>query len=136
MYMYICTYLMYIHVSHENACRFEFVSVPLVHPRYKREFFRILPERPGPLTRSDKVLSGSSWSTLIVAKLSPWIDLDSSDETVKKNSEKVRLHPMHASVKQGYNIMYMYVHVVLSLCLLPDWDGCVHVCLVRVHNYY
>ena len=60
-----------------------------MHPRYKREFLRILPERPGPLTRSDKVLSGSNWSTLIVAKLSPWIDLDSPDETIRRNSEKV-----------------------------------------------
>lgn len=69
--------------------RFEFVSVPLVHPRYKREFLRIMPERPGPLTRSDQVLMGSDWCNLVVAKLSPWIDLDSSDEIVRKNSEKV-----------------------------------------------
>ena len=94
--------------------RFEFVSIPLVHPRYKREFFRILPERAGPLTRSDKVLSGSSWSTLVVAKISPWIDLDSSDETIRKNSEKV---PSVCSV----HIILFYVQyklVALWLCLL------------------
>ena len=78
----ICSLLCYIF-------RFEFVAIPLVHPRYKRESFRIMPERPGPLTRSDQVLAGSDWCNLIVAKLSPWIDLDSEDEVLRRNSEKV-----------------------------------------------
>ena len=69
--------------------RFDFISIPIVHPRYKREYLQDLPKRPGPLTRSDKVLSGSDWCSLVVAKLSPWIDLDSRDETVRRNSEKV-----------------------------------------------
>ena len=76
-FMYIHTHI-HVHVhNYLMKCmsrRFEFVSVPLVHPHYKHEFFHILPERPGPLTRSDKVLSGSSWSTLIVAKLDLSVD--------------------------------------------------------------
>ena len=60
-----------------------------MHPRYKREFFRIIPERPGPTTRSDKVLTSAEWSSLIVAKLSPWIQLDSPSDVVRRNSEKV-----------------------------------------------
>jgi hypothetical protein len=94
--------------------RFEFVSIPLVHPRYKREFFRILPERAGPLTRSDKVLSGSSWSTLVVAKLSPWIDLDSSDETTRKNSEKVRPRSMHNFIFNVYMYKCSFVAVPIA----------------------
>lgn len=67
---------------------FDFVTAPLVHPRFKREFFRGTPERAGPLTRSDLVIPGSEWSSLIVGKLSPWIHLDSPDQTLRKNSEK------------------------------------------------
>ena len=68
---------------------FDFISAPLVHPRYKREFFDPKFTRPGPTTRSDKVISSSDWTSLVVAKLSPWIRLDSKDETVRRNSEKV-----------------------------------------------
>ena len=87
-------YVGIIIIINNNNFRFDFVSAPLVHPRYKREFLRIMPERPGPTTRSDKVLTGSDWCSLIVAKLSPWIDLDSSDEIVRRNSEKVCLLPL------------------------------------------
>ena len=69
---------------------FDFITAPLVHPRYKREFFRWCPERPGPLTRSDMVLSSEEWTSVIVSKLSSWIRLDSEEEICRKNSEKVR----------------------------------------------
>lgn len=69
--------------------RFDFVVAPIIHPRYRREYFGATPPRPGPLTRSDKVIKVSEWSSLIVAKLSPWIQLDSSDEVVRRSSEKV-----------------------------------------------
>ena len=69
---------------------FDFITAPLVHPRYKREFFRWCPERPGPLTRSDMVLSSEDWTSVIVSKLSSWIRLDSEEEIFRKNSEKVR----------------------------------------------
>lgn len=70
-------------------CRYDFISTPLVHPRYKRHYFQDTPRRPGPLTRSDKVIKVSEWSTLVVAKLSPWIQLDSDNEVIRRNSEKV-----------------------------------------------
>lgn len=65
------------------------MAVPLVHPRYKREYLRVCSQHPGPLTRSDKVIKVSEWNTLIVTKLSPWIQLDSKDDIVRRNSEKV-----------------------------------------------
>ena len=74
---------------HTHWLRFDFVSAPLFHPRYKREYFLQNYSRPGPTTRSDKVITSSDWSTLVVAKLSPWIQLDSKDETVRRLSEKV-----------------------------------------------
>ena len=39
--------------------RFDFVCVPIVHPRFERDFILNLPPRPGPLTRSDLCLSSS-----------------------------------------------------------------------------
>ncbi len=74
---------------HALSIRFDFLVVPLVHPRYKRDFSGLTPKRPGPLTRSDKVVKVSEWTTLIVAKPSSWIDLDSESEMVRRNSEKV-----------------------------------------------
>ncbi len=71
--------------------RFDFVTVPLFHPRYKREYFLPGYTRPGPATRSDKVINSSDWSTLAVTKLSPWIQLDSKDETQRRLSEKVNV---------------------------------------------
>uniref|UniRef100_A0A8V0XI89 Protein arginine N-methyltransferase 5 n=1 Tax=Gallus gallus TaxID=9031 RepID=A0A8V0XI89_CHICK len=51
--------------------------------------FRLLPakERPGPQTRSDLLLAGRDWNTLIVGKVSPWIRPDSPLEAVRRNSE-------------------------------------------------
>ena len=69
--------------------RFDFVQVPLFHPLFKRDSAP-LATRPGPATRSDLVLSGNDWSVLIVGKLSPWIQLESSDAAVRRNSEDVR----------------------------------------------
>lgn len=39
--------------------RFDFLCMPIFHPRYKREFFQDpAKSRPGPQTRSDLLLSG------------------------------------------------------------------------------
>ncbi|XP_077029384.1 protein arginine N-methyltransferase 5, partial [Agelaius phoeniceus] len=68
---------------------FDFLCLPLFHPRHRREF-RAQPARarPGPQTRSDLVLAGRDWNTLIVGKLSPWIRPDSPLEHVRKNSRR------------------------------------------------
>lgn len=82
---YFCTTLICIVLN----IRFDFVVTPLVHPRYTREYLGATPPHPGPLTRSDKVIKVSEWGTLIVAKLSPWIQLDSENDVIRRNSEKV-----------------------------------------------
>ncbi|XP_062607204.1 protein arginine N-methyltransferase 5-like [Saccostrea cucullata] len=79
-----------INTAVETACKsgFDFVCLPIVNPRYKREFIHgPAKNRPGPLTRSDLALSGQDWSTLIVGKTSPWLQLDSRVEVIRKNSE-------------------------------------------------
>uniref|UniRef100_A0A8V5GG38 Protein arginine N-methyltransferase 5 n=1 Tax=Melopsittacus undulatus TaxID=13146 RepID=A0A8V5GG38_MELUD len=69
--------------------RFDFLCLPLFHPRHRREFQREpARSRAGPHTRSDLLLSGRDWNTLIVGKLSPWIRPDSPLEHVRRNSEE------------------------------------------------
>uniref|UniRef100_A0A8C5MQK1 Protein arginine N-methyltransferase 5 n=1 Tax=Leptobrachium leishanense TaxID=445787 RepID=A0A8C5MQK1_9ANUR len=67
---------------------FDFLCMPIFHPRFKREFFHEPAKlRPGPQTRSDLLLSGRDWNTLIVGKLSEWIKADSEVSRIRKNSE-------------------------------------------------
>ena len=66
---------------------FDFVCLPIVHPRYKREFDSPdAPKRPGAFTRSDLHLPASDWSSLVVGKLSPWIKVDSKCDRIRANS--------------------------------------------------
>ncbi|XP_048149271.1 protein arginine N-methyltransferase 5, partial [Corvus hawaiiensis] len=59
---------------------FDFLCIPLFHPRHRREFgLEPARDRPGPQTRSDLVLAGRDWNTLIVgssrpgsARIRPW----------------------------------------------------------------
>ncbi|XP_065886445.1 protein arginine N-methyltransferase 5-like isoform X2 [Dysidea avara] len=77
---------------------FDFLCVPIVHPRFEREFVLTLPPRPGPLTRSDMCLSSSDWTVFVVGKLSPWINLDSDVPGVRTNSEKAFMEEMKYAV--------------------------------------
>uniref|UniRef100_A0A8C7Y9Q0 Protein arginine N-methyltransferase 5 n=1 Tax=Oryzias sinensis TaxID=183150 RepID=A0A8C7Y9Q0_9TELE len=68
---------------------FDFLCMPLFHPRFAREFeLEPAKSRPGAQTRSDLLLCGRDWGTLIVGKLSPWICADSEIETERRNSEE------------------------------------------------
>lgn len=40
-----------------------------------------------PFAGSDLVLSPSQWSSHVVGKISSWIDLDSEDDVLRKDSE-------------------------------------------------
>lgn len=78
--------------AHDNA--FDYIIVPLVHPRFERQTSNGLQERSLPLTRSDMLLSSSSWNQNIVGKFSEWINFDSEVETQRHNARKVS-HPTH-----------------------------------------
>ncbi|KAK3086104.1 hypothetical protein FSP39_013632 [Pinctada imbricata] len=68
--------------------QFDFICLPIVNPRYKREFVEgPAKKRLGALTRSDLVLSGHDWNSLVVGKISPWLQLDSKIDHIRKNSE-------------------------------------------------
>ena len=63
---------------------YDFVTMPIVNPRYEREFDKekIASNRQGPLTRSDLLLNSNDWGSLGHS-----IDVDNSIEHVRKNSE-------------------------------------------------
>ena len=71
-----------------RADNFDFASIPIAHPRYNSDFTGLV-ERVEPWTRSDLLLNSSTWSSVVVGKISPWIDLDSGDEEISYNSRKV-----------------------------------------------
>ncbi|KAI0207200.1 Protein arginine N-methyltransferase 5 [Lamellibrachia satsuma] len=66
---------------------FDFACVPIVNPRYKREFVNgPAKNRCEALTRSDMLLTSEDWGSLIVAKMSPWLQTDSTNDIIRKNS--------------------------------------------------
>ncbi|ESO87913.1 hypothetical protein LOTGIDRAFT_194048 [Lottia gigantea] len=74
----------------DSACKagYDFICLPIVHPRFRREFISgPSKKRSGALTRSDMSLSSQDWSSLIVGKISPWLQVDSPHLVVRKNSE-------------------------------------------------
>ena len=70
-----------------SSAGFDFISAPIAHPRYRREIEnKHAPPRPGAFTRTDLLLPGSDWSSLVVGKISPWISVDSKCEHTRKKS--------------------------------------------------
>uniref|UniRef100_A0A8C9TX29 Protein arginine N-methyltransferase 5 n=1 Tax=Scleropages formosus TaxID=113540 RepID=A0A8C9TX29_SCLFO len=81
---------------------FDFLCMPLFHPRFRREF-ELDPARSrrGAQTRSDLLLCGRDWNTLIVGKLSPWIQTDSEVETERRNSESALVQELNFAAYLG-----------------------------------
>jgi len=74
----------------ESSCKagYDFVCLPMVNPRFKREaVYGPAKNRKCALTRSDMTLSSQDWSTLVVGKISPWLQLDAQYYHTCKNSE-------------------------------------------------
>ncbi|XP_069489949.1 protein arginine N-methyltransferase 5 [Ambystoma mexicanum] len=81
---------------------FDFLCMPIFHPRFKREFCcQPARGRLGAQTRSDLLLSGRDWNTLIVGKLSLWIQPDSKQEAVRRNSEMALIQELNFSAYLG-----------------------------------
>ncbi|EDO41620.1 predicted protein [Nematostella vectensis] len=103
---------------------FDFICAPICHPRYKREFLEEIPDRSKSFTRADLVLSSQDWSSLIVGKISPWINVGSLNEVVRKNSEKALMQEVNYAIHLGlpsvmlelgnYNIINL-AHYLITL---------------------
>jgi len=60
----------------------------MVNPRFKREGISgPAKNRKCAMTRSDMCLPSQDWNTLVVGKISPWLQLDSNYYHTRKNSE-------------------------------------------------
>ncbi|PRP88838.1 hypothetical protein PROFUN_00306 [Planoprotostelium fungivorum] len=78
----------------EYRREFDFITVPLAHPRNERDMSEGAIVEEEPFARSDMLLSSGQWGSLIIGKISPWIDLDSKDVYNRKNSERVLLQEL------------------------------------------
>ena len=99
-----------------SSAGFDFVCVPIVHPRYEREMIQPgMVRRSSPLTRSDLTLTSSEWTSVVVGKLSPWLNLDSDVIHIRKNSEKV-----------FFQEFSLALHLSLPAILVPIKSECVN----------
>ncbi|XP_057516470.1 protein arginine N-methyltransferase 1.5 isoform X2 [Amaranthus tricolor] len=89
---------------------FDFVLAPLFDPAYRPSLDR--GSGALPVAGSDLVLSPSQWSSHVVGKISSWIDLDSDDEILRKDSEICLMQELAWAS-----------HLSLQACLLPAPKG-------------
>ncbi|MCO5591974.1 hypothetical protein L7F22_045967 [Adiantum nelumboides] len=74
-------------LAHNLAGGFDFVLAPLTDPHYRPSQNEPNTSTVPPFAGSDLVLSPAQWSSHVVGKISSWIDLDSSNEMVRADSE-------------------------------------------------
>jgi len=76
-------------IESSSEAGYDFTTVPIVNPRYEREFeaVKVSASRCGPLTRSDLFLPSSDWGSLVVGRTSQTIDVDSNISHIRENSE-------------------------------------------------
>ncbi|XWS70630.1 hypothetical protein CRYUN_Cryun03dG0063200 [Craigia yunnanensis] len=93
---------------------FDFVVAPLMDPTYRPSLMEVGNDNSHvlPVAGSDLVLSPSQWSSHVVGKISPWIDLDSEDEILRMDSE--------TTLKQE---IAWAAHLSVQACLLPSPKG-------------
>ncbi|WP_411027544.1 hypothetical protein, partial [Salmonella sp. s54925] len=65
--------------------------------------------------RSDLLLPSQDWNTLVVGKVSPWIDTDSYNESERKNSEQALLQEIAYAVHLG--LPAIMVHLKKQQCI-------------------
>ncbi|KAH7294838.1 hypothetical protein KP509_27G021300 [Ceratopteris richardii] len=87
---------------------FDFVLAPLIDPKYRPSRSSLSPNDVPPFAGSDLVLSPAQWSSRVVGKISSWIDLDSGNELIRKDSE--------ITLKQE---LAWATHLSLQACILP-----------------
>ncbi|XP_039117798.1 protein arginine N-methyltransferase 5 [Dioscorea cayenensis subsp. rotundata] len=98
-------------VLHQNISGgFDFVVAPLIDPSYRPSSAKndgngtLIP----PFAASDLILSPSQWSSHVVGKISTWIDLDSENAELRRDSEDA----LKAEIAWAS-------HLSLQACILP-----------------
>ena len=106
----VCNHCTNIRETIENvkANNLNFATVPLFHPRLRRDVISISSDRDGTETRSDLALTCNEWTSNIVGMISEWIDCDNRDNKLRLASEKV--------LNQEFS---WAIHLGLQVILLP-----------------
>lgn len=73
-------------LSFSLSTGFDFIVASLVDPEYRPLLFST--DSIPPFAASDLVLTSTQWGSHVVAKISSWIDLDSTDEQLRLMSEQ------------------------------------------------
>jgi protein arginine N-methyltransferase 5 len=115
------------------AGSFDFVSAPLVHPRFRRAFGKDGFTRNTPFTRSDMLLSSagaclclclcfvefvlffSEWTRLVVGKISPWLNLDSTVFAERRSSEEAFLQELRFACHLGVPAVQVFFSLTFFL---------------------
>lgn len=67
-------------------CNYSFIVSPIVHPRFRRQYVSSA-GKTGGFTRSDMILSPHDWTSRMVGKLSPYLEVDSPIPSVRQRHE-------------------------------------------------
>ncbi|CAG9783121.1 unnamed protein product [Diatraea saccharalis] len=65
---------------------FSFIVAPIVHPRFRRQHV-LNSGKVGGFTRSDMILSPQDWTSRLVGKVSPYLNVDSEVSLVRQRHE-------------------------------------------------
>jgi protein arginine N-methyltransferase 5 len=74
-------------IEEATSEKYDFVVAPLVHPRHRRDAAGISAARAGPFTRTDRVMDSRRWTTMVVGRVSRWLDADSPSARLRASSE-------------------------------------------------
>ena len=86
------------------AKRFDFIRVPLVHPRYSKH---PSVRRLQPLTRSDSCLASQQWNNCVQGKCTEDIDPDHDSMEVRKKWEEIMVNELRWGVHLGVNAIVL-----------------------------
>ncbi|XP_077538137.1 protein arginine N-methyltransferase 5-like [Haemaphysalis longicornis] len=86
---------------------YKFVACPINHPRARPNFDASGDSRQ--FVRPDLVLPSQDWSTLVTAKISEWIDVDSPVDSFRKMSEKFLQQELSYAAHLGVPAILMKV---------------------------
>ena len=75
-------------IEQSSMINVNFFCLPLFHPRFRRDLLTS-GYLKGPITRSDRVISNSSWISHVVGKISKSIDVDNVNARIQENSEAI-----------------------------------------------
>jgi len=105
--------------------QFEFLVVPLFHPRLRRDGLGHSAARLGPGTRSDRELTTKEWQSNVVGACSEWLNFESHCEQVRRSSEECLMQESSWALHLGLQAIMLpppsllspnYARVVRRIC--------------------